>query len=60
VFRAAIECEGCYLVECLERRNECLKRISVEQVVAGCEELLNRIGFDHGATRCQQHQTTGG
>jgi ADP-heptose:LPS heptosyltransferase len=45
VFRAAIECEGCYLVECLDRRNECLERISVEQVLAGCEDLLKQIRF---------------
>ena len=40
VFRTALDCEGCYLVECVERKNECLNRISVEQVLAGCESLL--------------------
>ena len=40
VFRSDIECEGCYLVECVERQNECLKRISVEQVLSACRELL--------------------
>jgi ADP-heptose:LPS heptosyltransferase len=44
VFRTAIECEGCYLNECVARQNECLSRISVEQVLAGCEGLLeNRL-----------------
>ena len=41
VFRTALDCEGCYLVECVERKNECLNRISVEQVLAGCESLLH-------------------
>jgi ADP-heptose:LPS heptosyltransferase len=40
VFRSDIECEGCYLVECVERQNECLKRISVEQVLSACREML--------------------
>jgi heptosyltransferase-3 len=40
IFRSEIECEGCYLVECLDRRNACLTRISVAQVVAGCEDLM--------------------
>ena len=40
VFRSDIECEGCYLVECVERQNECLKRISVEEVLAACREML--------------------
>lgn len=44
VFRTSIECEGCYLETCVERKNECLNRISVEQVLAGCEDLLeNRL-----------------
>jgi heptosyltransferase-3 len=42
VFRSDIECEGCYLVECIERQNECLKRISVEEVLSACRELLER------------------
>lgn len=40
VFRSAIDCEGCYLEECLERRNECLDRISADEVQAACEGLL--------------------
>jgi ADP-heptose:LPS heptosyltransferase len=57
VFRSAIECEGCGLVECLELGNECLKRISVEgsalclsgnarnrrlETASGCEKLKPR------------------
>jgi len=40
VFRTALDCEGCYLTECVVRQNECLHRISVEQVQAGCESIL--------------------
>src|SRR5581483_8940575 len=42
VFRTALECEGCLLVECHERKNVCLTAISIDQVVAGCEEMLRR------------------
>jgi len=40
VLRAAIDCEGCGLVECLAQQNECLSRISVSEVLAACEPLL--------------------
>jgi heptosyltransferase III len=43
VFRTSVDCEGCYLVECAERRSECLTRITVEEVVAGCERLLQGL-----------------
>ncbi|MGJ0396975.1 MAG: glycosyltransferase family 9 protein [Methylocystis sp.] len=43
VFRVPLDCEGCYLVECADRRNECLTRITVDAVVAGCEELLGEL-----------------
>jgi heptosyltransferase-3 len=42
VFRSTIECEGCYLVECIELGNECLKRISTTEVVDACREVLGR------------------
>ena len=42
VFRSNIECECCQLVECIERQNECLNRITVEQVLNGCEEVLTQ------------------
>lgn len=41
VFRVPLDCEGCYLAECVERNNECLVRISVDEVVVGCEEVLS-------------------
>jgi asparagine synthase (glutamine-hydrolysing) len=40
VLRTQIDCEGCGLVECVERKNECLNRISAEQVLQACEALL--------------------
>lgn len=40
VFRSEIECEGCYLVECVERQNECLRRITADDVLSACAELL--------------------
>lgn len=40
VFRSEIECEGCYLTECVERQNECLNRISAVEVQAACAALL--------------------
>jgi asparagine synthase (glutamine-hydrolysing) len=41
VFRSAIDCEGCGLVECIELGNECLKQISVEEVLCACREMLS-------------------
>jgi heptosyltransferase-3 len=43
VFRTQIECEGCYLVECVERQNECLKLISADEVFDACREILAKI-----------------
>ena len=43
VLRTQIECQGCYLEECLERRNECLNRISPGVVLDASERLLKRI-----------------
>ena len=40
VFRTSIDCEGCGLVECLERANECLKRIGTAEVLDACREIL--------------------
>ena len=40
VFRSQIECEGCGLVECIERQNECLKRISTTEVLEACRDIL--------------------
>jgi ADP-heptose:LPS heptosyltransferase len=41
VFRATIECEGCGLAECLDRHNDCLKRVSVQEVVTASIELFH-------------------
>jgi ADP-heptose:LPS heptosyltransferase len=42
VFRTRIDCEGCALVECVERQSECLRQITSDTVVAGCVEILSR------------------
>ena len=42
IFRTPIECEGCGLVECIERRNECLNRINVDEVFTACAGILAR------------------
>lgn len=42
VFRSEIECEGCYLIECIERQNECLKRTSTTEVIASCRLVLRQ------------------
>jgi ADP-heptose:LPS heptosyltransferase len=41
VFRSPIDCEGCGLLECIERRSECLQRITTDAVLAGCVDLLS-------------------
>jgi len=43
VLRSPIECEGCGLVECVERRNECLSRIQVNEALAACESWLGTV-----------------
>jgi ADP-heptose:LPS heptosyltransferase len=40
VFRTAIDCEGCELTTCIERKMECIYRIGVDEVLQGCAELL--------------------
>jgi asparagine synthase (glutamine-hydrolysing) len=40
VLRSDIECEGCGLVECVERKMECLQRITPGQVLQECESVL--------------------
>jgi len=42
VFRSSIDCEGCGLVECIERRSECLQHITTDAVLAACLENLSR------------------
>jgi ADP-heptose:LPS heptosyltransferase len=43
VFRSQIECEGCGLVECVERQNECLRRISANEVLNACRQRLCEV-----------------
>jgi ADP-heptose:LPS heptosyltransferase len=44
VFRTTIECEGCGLVECLERGNECINRVTTDEVLNACREILTQHG----------------
>jgi predicted nucleotidyltransferase len=48
VFRTTIDCEGCGLVECLERGNECINRITTDEVLGACRKILAR--FQNGET----------
>jgi ADP-heptose:LPS heptosyltransferase len=41
VLRVDIDCQHCELIECVERRNECLTRIEVAPVVRNCMEILD-------------------
>ncbi|HLX61635.1 MAG TPA: glycosyltransferase family 9 protein [Planctomycetota bacterium] len=57
VLRKQIECEGCLLTECIERRMECILSIGVDEVVAACTELLLESPFaaksvDSAAGQC--------
>jgi asparagine synthase (glutamine-hydrolysing) len=40
IFRSTIECEGCALVECIEKGNQCLKSIVASDVRDACRDLL--------------------
>ncbi len=42
VFRTPIDCEGCGLSVCIDRKMECIRSIGVEEVAAGCEEILRK------------------
>jgi ADP-heptose:LPS heptosyltransferase len=44
IFRTQIECEGCGLVECIELGNECLNRISGEEVFRACGLIIGFVG----------------
>jgi heptosyltransferase III len=39
VIRKSIDCEGCMLQHCVDRRNECLTEISAHEVIAACDRL---------------------
>jgi heptosyltransferase III len=41
VIRKQIDCEGCGLMECVERRMECILAISCDEVVEGCNKILS-------------------
>lgn len=43
VFRTRIDCEGCMLVDCIERKKECLMRIEATPVYDACAEILGSL-----------------
>jgi ADP-heptose:LPS heptosyltransferase len=40
VLRKTIDCEGCKLFECIERKMECIMSISVDEVFQACETMM--------------------
>lgn len=42
IFRKQIECEGCGLLECVDRDNECLSATSAAKVLGACRDILTR------------------
>lgn len=53
ILRSQIECEGCGLVECIERCKECLTRINTEEVLQECLTQLQRRRRATCATICE-------
>lgn len=45
VLRTPIECGGCMLETCVEKRMKCIISIGVEQVYNACEKILQKIDF---------------
>lgn len=43
VLRTSIDCEGCGLLECIDREMECLMRIGVDEVYLACVDLLDEV-----------------
>jgi ADP-heptose:LPS heptosyltransferase len=43
VIRTAIECEGCLLMDCVEKKMECILSIKVEEVAQTCEWKLAEL-----------------
>jgi ADP-heptose:LPS heptosyltransferase len=43
VLRVNIECEGCLLEKCSEKKNRCLTEISVEEVIVASEKMINSL-----------------
>ena len=42
VFRTQIECEGCSLVTCTDKANECLKRIDTKTISEACLQTIRK------------------
>ena len=43
VFRTPIECEGCLLGECIEKKMECILTIQADEVAKACDLKLRKI-----------------
>lgn len=41
IFRTPIDCEGCMLQTCLERKMECISRITPHEVIDACASILH-------------------
>jgi len=48
VFQTPIDCQGCMLEECVERKMECILSISVQQVLEACRSILFEVGKNNG------------
>ena len=40
VLRTEIDCDGCGLTECVERRKECILGVAVEEVLQACRDVI--------------------
>ena len=50
VFRKKIDCEGCGLMVCNERRNECILAVQVDEVAEGCGRMLSAAKVGPGSS----------
>jgi ADP-heptose:LPS heptosyltransferase len=46
VLRKEVECQGCMLAECVEKKMKCMKDISVEEVFTACEKVMISRGIE--------------
>ena len=46
VFRTEIDCDGCFLTQCLERQMQCMTSIGVAEVLAACRTRLAPVSTE--------------
>lgn len=51
VLRTRIDCEGCGLLRCIERKMECMHRIGIDEVFRECDQLLGKSGLKNTELR---------